>query len=545
MKARTYIGMAVMLVTLAGMSACSNDDNIVYTPDPMESLKGEWWLVGWSAGGTWFEVDTNYVSHHSLSIEFQEFKEDIPIWAWSMVNEIYVGKVLSTNGKELVLDKEGAGSTAVLGSLKENLFFEKYILGIKSYQLKGKELRLYYTDNDYFVFTKDFDDSDEFFYAWKNGPADAFIGEVTAMSDEEVEVKVINSPAYVFWYSRAAPPKGDREICHFAASDLTGHSFKVGDKIAFRIIQYKRRNYYGTEYMLKVEPSKGSGHVTDRTGTMFKDKRMGWMIIDDEKNEKQRGIYYYPLKDLPEEYLADGQSVVFSGELYPTRRFPSEDNDYSDNYYLDINAIELVSPSGSVVAIDEVNFPDAEFRNWLARNCKWANDGLLTEKEIEEVTSLDISRPFVKSLKGIEYLRNLTSLKAADCDLNKVDVSKNTKLVYLDLSQNQLASIDLSKNTELQEVYLARNLLTSLDLTGLKKLAYVYCYQNRIKDEAMDMLIASLSSECPDIFCATNTHYVSERNVITKSQVAAIQAKGWKVLDWNNGKPQEYLGSDK
>lgn len=87
------------------------------------------------------------------------------------------------------------------------------------------------------------------------------------------------------------------------------------------------------------ESCKGSEHVTERTGRMFKDKRMGWMIIDDDKNEKQHGIYYYPLKALPEEYLTDGQPVVFSGELYPTWRSPWEDNDHSDNYYLDIDAI--------------------------------------------------------------------------------------------------------------------------------------------------------------------------------------------------------------
>lgn len=568
MKARTFIGMAVMLVTLTGMTACSStdlpvsDDSVPST----ELLYGEWWLVGWNSNGTWFEVDTNFVSHRHMSLEFQKVENEIYIFAWSMANEIYIGKLLNINGNELVMDSKGAGSTMVLSSREENLFFEDNICDIKSCKLMGNQLRLYYTDEDYFVFTKDFDDSDEFFYAWKNGPADAFVGEVTSMSDEEVEVKVISSPSFVSSYSRAAPPKGNREICHFAASDLTGRSFKVGDKVAFRIIQYKRLNYYGTEYMLKVRPCKGFGHITNRTGTIFKDKQMGWMIIDDEKNEKQRGIYYYPLKDLPKCYLADGQSVVFSGELYPTWRFPSGENDYSDNYYLDIEAIELVSPSGAIVAIDEVNFPDAEFRNWLATNYKWANDGLLTEKEIEEVTSIEISRPSVKSLKGIELLRNLTSLKATDCDLNKVDVSKNTKLAHLDLDnthltsidlsnnlklkflslrRNQLKIIDLSKNTELEEVYLERNLLTSLDLTGLRKLAYVYCYQNRINGEAMDVLIASLSTEYPDTFCVINTHHHTERNVVTKSQVATAIAKGWKVLDWNNGEPQEYLGSDR
>jgi hypothetical protein len=161
--------------------------------------------------------------------------------------------------------------------------------------------------------------------------------------------------------------------------------------IAFRISKFRRQKGNEKEYLCVVEPCKDVQHVTERTGTMFKDRLRGWMIIDDEKNEKDCGIYYYPLKALPEAYLVDGLSVIFSGGLYSTLRLPSEASSYSDCYYLDIDAIELASPSGSIVVIDETTFPDAGLRDWLARNCKWANDNLLTQKEIEGVTSLDIS----------------------------------------------------------------------------------------------------------------------------------------------------------
>lgn len=533
--------MAVMLVTLAGMIACNSDDIPVYdNSEPAESLYGEWWLVGWNEEGTWFEVDTNYVSHQCLSIEF---KEDGYVQAWSMVNEITVGN-LTLNGNEMIWDTTWRGSTLVLLSLKENLFFEDHIYDIKSYQISGKQLRLYYTDEDYFVFTKDYDDSEEYVYAWKNGPTGPYIGEVTAINDGEVMVKIVNSPAETSYYTRSWPPSDNYDNCHFAASDLPDLSFEVGDMIAFRISKYRRQKENRREYLCVVEPCRGVQHVTNRTGTMFKDRWRGWMIIDDEKNEKQHGIYYYPLKTLPEEFLADGQSVIFSGGLYSTPRLPSEDSYYSDSYYIDINAIELASPPGFIVAIDETTFPDAGFRQLMKRNYKWANDDLLTQKEIEEVTSLDTSWSRVTSLKGIEFFSYLTNLKAPDSGLIEVDVSKNTELVYLDLGRNQLKSIDLSKNTKLEEVHLERNLLTSLDLTGLKKLTDVYCYQNRIYGEAMDALIASLSSECPDTFCVINAGYASERNIITKSQVTAVKAKGWKVIDWHLENPQDYLGRD-
>ena len=540
-KAKAFIGMAVMLLTLTGMIACSIDDMPVYdNSDPTESLYGEWRLVGWMEGGTWFEVDTNYVSHHHLSIEF---RENGSVWAWSMVNEITVGQ-LTLNGNEMNWDTTSRGSEMVLLGYKENLFFESHIYDIKSYQISGKQLKLYFTDEDYFVFTKDYDDSEEYAYAWKNGPTDPYIGEVTAIDDGEVIVKIVNSPAKTLYYTRSWPPSSSYHNCHFATSDLPDLSFEIGDMIAFRISKFRRQKGNEKEYLCVVEPCKDVQHVTNRTGTMFKDRLRGWMIIDDEKNEKDCGIYYYPLKALPEAYLVDGLSVIFSGGLYSTLRLPSEASSYSDCYYLDIDAIELASPPGSIVVIDETTFPDAGLRDWLARNCKWANDNLLTQKEIEGVTSLDISSSSVSSLKGIEFFFNLISLKASNCGLKEVDVSKNTELVYMDLDRNQLKSIDLSKNTKLEQVHLERNLLTSIDLTGLKKLVNVYCYQNRIYSEAMDALIASLSSECPDTFCVINARYASEGNVITKSQVATAMSKGWKVIDWHYGNPQKYDGSD-
>ena len=117
---------------------------------------GEWWLVGWNDGGTYFEVDPNYVSHRHFSIE-------IPIegsvMAYSMVNNLYLGQ-LTLNGNEMIIGGEKF-MTQVYCDIKENQFFEDHIWDIKSYQLEGKLLKLYYTDDDYFVFTSDLNNRKE------------------------------------------------------------------------------------------------------------------------------------------------------------------------------------------------------------------------------------------------------------------------------------------------------------------------------------------------------------------------------------------------
>ena len=135
----------LFILMLSPMLASADDNQ-------QESLYGEWRLVGWNDGGNWFEVDTNYVAHRHLSIEIP--KEGY-VMAYSMVNEIFVG-LLTLNGNEMVFDGEMQGvSTKVYYDLMENLFFEDHICDIKSYQLEGNLLKLYYTDSDYFVFTSD------------------------------------------------------------------------------------------------------------------------------------------------------------------------------------------------------------------------------------------------------------------------------------------------------------------------------------------------------------------------------------------------------
>ena len=52
-------------------------------------------------------------------------------------------------------------STEVYCDIMENRFFEKHICDIKSYQLEGKLLKLYYTDNDYFVFTSNIEETED------------------------------------------------------------------------------------------------------------------------------------------------------------------------------------------------------------------------------------------------------------------------------------------------------------------------------------------------------------------------------------------------
>ena len=144
---------------IAEISGNEKDGNLVSSnADLMESLYGEWILVGWYNEGTWYEVNPKYVGRRNLSIEIP--REDYVI-AYSIVNRLVVG-LLTLNGNEMIFGGERRRFSTLVGcSIMENEFFERHILDINYYQLDGKLLRLYYTDKDYFVFTSDFKDEEE------------------------------------------------------------------------------------------------------------------------------------------------------------------------------------------------------------------------------------------------------------------------------------------------------------------------------------------------------------------------------------------------
>lgn len=316
MKRKLYCAMTTlaMLMTSLCIAGCGNEDNVVSNDaSPTASIYGEWWLVGWNDGGEWLEVDTNYVSHQHLSIEIPE--EGV-VKAYSIANEAILG-MMTVNGNELFFS-DGRGITQMACDIEESLLFEKHIFGIKSYQQDGSLLRLYYSDEDYFVFTRDFDDSEAHLYGWKKLVAGPYIGEVVSVSSDEVEVKIVHHPSSTFGYSRNYPPSVNN-LCHIAASDLSGLSFTTGDRIAFQVEQFRRLKVEnGRAYECKVKPCDGPEHISNTPGVVhFDTYRKEWCIIVFTNEDKSAADFYFPMTPLPESLLTENQPVVFSGALYP------------------------------------------------------------------------------------------------------------------------------------------------------------------------------------------------------------------------------------
>ena len=73
------------------------------------------------------------------------------------------------------------------------------------------------------------------------------------------------------------------------------------------------------------------------------------------------------------------------------------------------------------VAINETNFPDEAFRNFLLDQ-DYGNDGYLTDEEIAKITSLDLRSKGIASLRGLKYFTAITSLYIHGNRINETEM---------------------------------------------------------------------------------------------------------------------------
>ena len=131
-----------------------------------------------------------------------------------------------------------------------------------------------------------------------------------------------------------------------------------------------------------------------------------------------------------------------------------------------------------------IEIEDDVFRAYCVNNFDKNEDGLISYNEAEAITSIDVDTENISSVKGIEYMPNLTELvccgKNNDGKLTSLDVSKNTFLKTLWCDGNQLLSLDLDNNVELSDLSCSDNLLTALDIRKNTALITLRCCGNQL-----------------------------------------------------------------
>ena len=172
------------------------------------------------------------------------------------------------------------------------------------------------------------------------------------------------------------------------------------------------------------------------------------------------------------------------------------------------------------IEINETNFLDENFRQYLHNNIDNNSDGYINSFEIENTTKIDVSSCSISNLDGIGYFSFLTELHCGRNNLTNLDVSSCTALesLYcgdnhltglnvsgckalkqLNCATNQLKSLDLSSCSVLNSTNCCSNQLTKLNVSGCTQLTYLECQYNRLKN-----LDVSGCSSLQYLYCYNN-----------------------------------------
>jgi len=162
-----------------------------------------------------------------------------------------------------------------------------------------------------------------------------------------------------------------------------------------------------------------------------------------------------------------------------TTEKPQTPTDMKQKLLFSLFALLTATMARADVEINETNFPDTNFRNWVL-NQTYGKDSVLTNSEIAGIRSITVWNVGISSLKGIEFFTAITLLNCKTNQLTSLDVSKCTALEYLDCGFNKLTSLDISGCRLLDHLYCYENQLTEIDVSGHTALFQLNCYRNRL-----------------------------------------------------------------
>jgi Leucine-rich repeat (LRR) protein len=194
----------------------------------------------------------------------------------------------------------------------------------------------------------------------------------------------------------------------------------------------------------------------------------------------------------------DLTTKTMDGSEYGDRTVSVEGLTIGQTYYFRAYAVNAkgTAYSQEMEVVIPMPFEDKTLADWMLANWDKDSDGLISFEEAALVTKIDIRSDDVKSLKGLEYLPNLDTVRCCGLScgpeggsgtLASVDLGANHHVTCLDLSNNHIESMILSGTSSLSSLVLSGNVelkmetltcslvslrdLRSLDITGCRNLA--------------------------------------------------------------------------
>ncbi|MBB2183572.1 S-layer homology domain-containing protein [Lachnospiraceae bacterium MD1] len=198
----------------------------------------------------------------------------------------------------------------------------------------------------------------------------------------------------------------------------------------------------------KQEQQEEAKEITEETTVDVSD----WVCGTPYDGDTEGDYVFTPALDLPDGLiLAEGVSAPVIAVTVAKTAAPAEEAPAA-------RGAAVPQSTGEDIAIDEANFPDKNFRDYLLAQT-YGTDAILKAEEIASITGIGVLDKGITDLTGIEYFTAITYLRCGKNKLTELDVSKNTELISLTCFSNKLTELDVSNNTKLLELNVQENYL--------------------------------------------------------------------------------------
>ena len=184
------------------------------------------------------------------------------------------------------------------------------------------------------------------------------------------------------------------------------------------------------------------------------------------------------------------------------------------------------------IAINEKNFPDENFRDYVAGEWDKNQDKYFSPSEIANAKWISCDNKEISNLKGIEFFTNIWLLECCYNNLTTIDLSHNKNLSYINCHHNQLNELDVSGLPLLETFYCGHNALPSINVSKNEKLEDFDCQDNHL-----DTLNVSQNKELVKLSCGTNN--LTELDVSENKKLKTLGCYENKLRNLNLGNQTE------
>lgn len=150
-----------------------------------------------------------------------------------------------------------------------------------------------------------------------------------------------------------------------------------------------------------------------------------------------------------------------------------------------VDAVINPEVTNRTIALDENNFPDKIFREYISSEFDKNKDNQLTPEERTDFMTRymeGLSDKGIKSLKGIEHFILIDTLECKKNELEELDLSSCPFIDNLDADDNKLTKLDVRSNTLLHYFYCMNNSIEVLDLSDHLCLTSIFCSDNKLRE---------------------------------------------------------------